>query len=146
MLALSFPDITRTDVWAVAIVALLVTFLVKSRGHWPDVTKVQALATVSNTKGGMVVILLGMWLFTLMITVLFCVWIIVKGVDPQHPVVTTLLGMLVAQAFGTVNGALFTAFKGEDPKPTPGTSVVVTHSDSATAEHVEPAATVPPAV
>ena len=82
----------------------------------------QELATVFNTKGGIVFVLLFMWLFTLCGTVSFGIWIIAKGIDPQHTIVVTILGMLVSQAFGNVNGALFTAFKGEDPHPLSGTS------------------------
>jgi hypothetical protein len=86
----------------------------------------QELATVFNTKGGIVFVLLIMWLFTLCGTVSFGIWIIAKGIDPQHTIVVTILGMLVSQAFGNVNGALFTAFKGEDPHPLSGTSTTYT--------------------
>ena len=86
----------------------------------------QELVTVFNTKGGIVFVLLIMWFITLSGTVAFGIWVISKGIDPQHAIVITILGMLVSQAFGNVNGALFTAFKGEDPQPLSGMSSTYT--------------------
>jgi hypothetical protein len=86
----------------------------------PTVQDIQELATVFSTKGGFILALLVMWFVTLFGTVSFGIWVIVKGVDPQHAVVVTILGMLVSQAFGNVNGSLFTSFKGDDPKAPPG--------------------------
>lgn len=114
---LAFPTITRTDVWIAVLLSLLVTLAIKAcRVQTPDPAKVQAFATISNTKGGIILILLGLWLFTLVITAIFSVWIIVRGVDPQHPVAITFLAMLTGTAFGNVNGALFKTMTGEDPK------------------------------
>lgn len=116
MAALSLP-VTHTDVWLAVLLALFVTFAIKAcRVKTPDPLIVQAFATISNTKGGIILILLSLWLFTLGITGAFSVWIIVRGVDPQHPVAITFLAMLTGTAFGNVNGALFKTMTGEEPK------------------------------
>lgn len=113
----AFPEITRTDVWVAIVLALVVTLAIKAcRVRTPDPATIQSFATISNTKGGIILILLGLWLFTLVITAIFSVWIIVRGVDPQHPVAITFLAMLTGTAFGNVNGALFKTMTGEDPK------------------------------
>ena len=94
-----------------------VTLVAAFKGKFPSVQTLQNLATLFNTKGGVVVLLVMMWWFTLVGTVSFGIWVIAKGIDPQHTVVVTILGMLISQAFGNVNGSLFTMFKGDDPKP-----------------------------
>ena len=114
-------------------IAFVSAVVLAYRGKVPSVETLQELATVFNTKGGIVLVLLVMWTGTLAGTVAFGIWVIAKGIDPQHAVVVTLLGMLVSQAFGNVNGALFTAFKGEDPKPTPGIQSVKTVTEKTTA-------------
>ena len=108
---------------AILVMLVIITVMAAYRGKFPSVETLQELATVFNTKGGIVLVLLLMWWITLSGTVAFGIWVIAKGVDPQHTVVVTLLGMLVSQAFGNVNGALFTAFKGDDPKPPSGTEM-----------------------
>ena len=124
---LAMPTITRTDVWLAVGLALVAFLAIKAcRVQFPDATTVQGYATISNTKGGIILILLFLWLFTLILTVGFCIWVIVKGIDPQHAVVITLIGTLTGTAFGNVNGAFFKTMTGEDPKvplpPLPGQS------------------------
>jgi hypothetical protein len=114
----------------VAFVAWVITMT--NRGLFPSVSTLQDLATVFSTKGGIILVLLIMWWLTLSGTVAFGVWVIAKGIDPQHAVVVTLLGMLVSQAFGNVNGSLFTMFKGEDPRPLGTKTATSTTSSSST--------------
>lgn len=118
-----------------AIVAMIVTATITAafKDKLPSVTTLQEVATIFNTKGGIILVLLMMWGVTLSGTVAFGIWVIAKGIDPQHAVVLTILGMLVSQAFGNVNGSLFTMLKGEDPAPRAGTSSAVTTSRSSSA-------------
>jgi len=127
----------KLDIYIAAVSLILGIFFVSLvilayRGKVPSVETLQDIATVFNTKGGIVLVLLVMWTGTLAGTMAFGIWVIAKGIDPQHAVVVTLLGMLVSQAFGNVNGALFTAFKGEDPKPSPGIQSVKTVTEKTT--------------
>lgn len=116
----------RLDIY-IALAAVIVTVVIITaitaafKGKFPSVETLQELATLFNTKGGIVILLVTMWWFTLVSTVCFGIWVIVKGVDPQHAVVVTILGMLISQAFGNVNGALFKTMTGEDPKMPSGT-------------------------
>lgn len=115
-----WPTITRTDVWlCIGLTALVFLAIKACRVKFPEPGVIQGYATISNTKGGIILILLFLWLFTLVLTVTFCVWVIVRGVDPQHAVVITLLGVLQGTAFGNVNGAFFKTMTGEDPKLPP---------------------------
>jgi hypothetical protein len=112
---------------AVIITAFLVSTLILAyRGKFPSVQTLQDIATMFNTKGGIVLLLVVMWFLTLSTTVIFGVWVIVKGVDPQNAVTITIFGMLISQAFGNVNGALFKTMTGDDPKPIPTSSSTVT--------------------
>jgi hypothetical protein len=127
----------KLDVYIIVATALFVLFAVATisaafRGKLPSVQTLQNLATLFNTKGGIIILLVMMWWCTLAGTVSFCVWVVAKGIDPQHPVVVMVLGMLISQAFGNVNGSLFTMFKGEDPKPPAGMSSISTTSSSTT--------------
>jgi hypothetical protein len=117
----------------VAAVAVLCAFvlllsLLASKVGWrvPTVQDLQSAATMANTKGGVLLILLAMWIVTLGATLAFGIWIIHGHLDPQNAIVVTLMAMLVSQAFGNVNGAFFTAIKGEDPKP----PIVATQTDT----------------
>lgn len=119
--ATAMPNITHTDAWLIVLLACFSIVAIKAcRGFkMPDPSMVQSYATVTNTPGGIILILLFLWLFTLSLTVAFCVWVIVKGVDPQHAVVITLIGTLTGTAFGNVNGAFFKTMTGQDPHPIP---------------------------
>jgi len=123
------PIITRTDVWIFISLALLVWFLIKAcRFQWPEPAKMQGYATITNTPGGLILILTLLFVLTLFSTLAFGVWIIARGIDPQNAVAITILGMLTSGAFGGVSGALFSQMKGQDPHPpntTQSTSTVV---------------------
>lgn len=124
------PNVTRTDVWIAIILAAMVTLAIKAcRFQMPDPTVVQNYATIANTAGGIILILLILWIGTLLLTVAFCVWVIIKGVDPQHAVVISLLGVLAGQAFGNVNGAFFKTMTGQEPKPLPPVSATLRLQD-----------------
>lgn len=112
--------------------------------RYPSVETLEGLASIFNTKGGIIMFLWLAWWITLYTTVAFGAWVIVKGIDPQHAVVVTILGMLVAQAFGNVNGALFKTMTGEEPRPPAGTSTTVQQTTTATvATPIVPTPTVP---
>jgi hypothetical protein len=111
--------LTKVDVYVVAIVMLMsiagaITVIVKIR---PSVQALVEIAALFNSKGGLIMLMSSLWVFTLLITIAFAVWIIAKGVDPSHAVVVALLAMLTGNAFGNVNGALLKTMTGEDPKP-----------------------------
>lgn len=111
-------SITKFDVWGLLLLVLLLIGALKAcRVKLPDPSLVQAYATICNTKGGIIMILFFLWIFTLVVTVTFCVWVIRAGVSPEHAVVISLLGVLSGTAFGNVNGAFFKTMTGEDPKP-----------------------------
>jgi hypothetical protein len=112
------PNITHTDVWLVLVLTAFVIISIKAcRGFkMPDPGLVQNYATVCNTKGGIILLLLLLWLGTLGLITVFCIWVVARGFDPQNSVIVTLLGTLIGTAFGTVNGALFKTMTGEDPK------------------------------
>jgi hypothetical protein len=112
---------------AVIATAFIVSALISVyRGKFPSIQTLQDIATMFNTKGGIVLLLVTMWFITLSTTVIFGVWVIVKGVDPQNAVTITIFGMLISQAFGNVNGALFKTMTGDDPKPIPTSTSTVT--------------------
>lgn len=142
----------RWDVYVALFAALftlvaVATIVAAFKGRMPSVQTLQNLATLFNTKGGVVVLLVFMWWFTLVGTVSFGIWVIAKGIDPQHTVVVTILGMLISQAFGNVNGSLFTMFKGEDPKPLnpqPQPRTFLAHTEPVHAEEVVMEAPKPP--
>jgi hypothetical protein len=116
------PTITRLDIWIAIALTLLVVLMIKAcRFTWPDPSVVQSYATVANTPGGLILILLVLWIGTLAITVAFCVWVLVRGIDPQNGTVVLITGMLSSGAFSAVSGALFTRMTGQEPK-LPGTS------------------------
>jgi hypothetical protein len=108
----------------VSVVALL-TLLIWYR-RFPTVQTLTEISSLFNTKGGIIMVLWLAWWLTLFTTLSFGIWVIVKGVDPQHGVVITLLAMLSSQAFGNVNGALFKTMTGEDVKPPITTTVTQT--------------------
>lgn len=138
------PQVDRFEFFATLVAGMFILFAVITtvaafRGKLPSVQTLQNLATLFNTKGGVVVLLVMMWWFTLMGTVSFGIWVIAKGIDPQHTVVVTILGMLISQAFGNVNGSLFTMFKGDDPKPLnppPPVRTFLAHTEPVQAEEV----------
>jgi len=111
--------ITKVDVYVILAVfycSISVTvWVLIARDKIPSVDTLAELAALFNTKGGIIMFLWMAWLGTLTSTLGFGVWVIVKGVNPQHMVVTVLLGMLISQAFGNVNGALFKTMTGEEP-------------------------------
>lgn len=100
---------------AVWLLSIFIAFVLIFRNHIPSIETIQDMAALFNTKGGIIMFLWLAWLGTLSTTVAFGIWVIVKGVDPQHTVVTIVLGMLISQAFGNVNGALFKTMTGEEP-------------------------------
>jgi hypothetical protein len=125
---LTLPTITRFDVWAVIILAALVILAIKAcRAKVPDPSVVQSYATIANTQGGMILILLILFISTFSITTVFCIWTLVRGIDPQNGIVILLTG-LFSGAIGAVSGALFTAMKGQEPKPPTVSSI--THTDT----------------
>ena len=67
-----------------------------------------------------------MWMFTLILIMGFGVWVLHVGVAPDNQIVTTLLGVLVGTAFGSVNGALFTSMNGTTPPDNTVTKTVST--------------------
>lgn len=124
--AFALPVITRFDVWAVIVLAALVTGAIKAcRVKVPDPAVIQSYATIANTQGGMILILLMLFMSTFGITTVFCIWTLVRGIDPQNGIVILLTG-LFSGAIGAVSGALFTAMKGQEPKPPSATSPVTT--------------------
>lgn len=120
--ALPTPNITRFDVWAVIILSLLAVLAIKAcRFAWPDPTVLASYASIANTQGGMIMILLILFISVFAITTVFCIWCLVRGIDPQNGIVILLTG-LFSGAIGAVSGALFTAMKGEAkivPGPAP---------------------------
>lgn len=129
---MSFP-ITRLGIWLVAIfICVAWGYALKvCKMRFPDPALIQSYATIANTKGGIILMLLALWVFTLLVISSFCIWIIIRGEDPQNAVVVTLLGTLIGTAFGTVNGAFFKTMTGEDPKP-PSTVVSKTETSVTT--------------
>lgn len=137
MIASAIPAITHAEVWVFIALCLLAWIAIRAcRVKFPDPHVLQSYATVTNTKGGIILILLSLWIGTLLLTLGFGTWIIIRGVDPQHATVITILAMLTGTAFGNVNGALFKTMTGEDPKP-PTTEVVETKKTISTAEPQE---------
>jgi hypothetical protein len=129
---------------AVLLIALAWKIVNQSAWSLPSVQDIQELATMCNTKGGIVLLLVTMWAFTLTIILIFSIWVIIKGIDPQNAIVVLVLGMMTSGAFGTINGALFRTMTGEDPKAPAGVSTETTSTKStATTEVAAP--TVQPA-
>lgn len=119
--------LTKADVEVMlAIIYLsgfIVTLVMVWKKSYPSVEQLLQLSTLFNTKGGIIMSLWIAWVMTLLLTVGFGAWVIVRGVDPQHTVVTVIFGMLISQAFGGVCGVLFKTMTGEDPKIVPSNSV-----------------------
>lgn len=119
----TLPTFTRFDVWAVILLVLGVLLAIKAcKWQWPAPATMQGYATISNTPGGLILILTLLFILTLFLTIGFGVWIIARGVDPQNAVAITILGMLSSGAFGGVSGALFSQMKGQDPHGTAPTN------------------------
>lgn len=97
--------------------------------HVPTLASLQELATLTNTKGGIIILLVFMWFFTLILTTGIALWAIVHGVDPQNGILILLFGMLSSGAWGNVNGALFKTMTGEDPKPIPPSGMTIVQKD-----------------
>ncbi len=126
MLALSAIPITHADVWVAICLVMLITLLIKAcRLKWPEPATMQGYATITNTPGGLILILTSLFVLTLFLTIGFAVWIIARGIDPQNAVAITILGMLSSGAFGGVSGALFSQMKGQDPHPPNSTTSTV---------------------
>lgn len=126
--AIPVLNITRFDVWAVIILTLLIVLAIKAcKFTWPDPTKLASYASIANTQGGMIMILFWLFISVFAITTVFCVWALVRGIDPQNGIVILLTG-LFSGAIGAVSGALFTAMKGGEPKPPVTSSVVVSEA------------------
>ncbi len=128
--------IDRLDIYLIAGTFLLcaagfgaVLLLMK---RTPSIADLEALASIFNTKGGIIMFLWFAWWMTLVMLIAFGVWVIVRGVDPQHAVVITVLGTLNGGAFFTVNGALLKTMTGEEPRPPAGTSTTVQQTTTAT--------------
>jgi hypothetical protein len=68
-----------------------------------------------NSKSGLVLVLASLWIFTLLAIMGFGIWVLHAHIEPQNQIVTSLLGVLIGTAFGSVNGALFTSMTGEVP-------------------------------
>lgn len=100
-------------VFYVTIIAFTI-YLIRTR-QFPSIANLQDLATLFNTKGGLIILLTIMWLFTLVGTVIFAVWILVRGIDPSNSVVVAMLALLTGTAFGNVNGAWLKTMTGEEP-------------------------------
>jgi len=111
--------ISRGDVYGLVILAWISTFgltmFLAARKQLPTLAAIQDFSSIFNTKGGIIMLLTSLWILTLTLQVGLGVWVIIRGVDPQHTVVTVLFAMLSGQAFGNVNGALFKRMTGEEP-------------------------------
>jgi hypothetical protein len=147
LIASSFPIITRTDIWLIIGLVLVIWILLKAcRGvRIPDPSILQGYATIANTQGGMILILLCLFGFVFVITLVFVWWCLLRGIDPQNGLVIMITG-LTAGSVGAFSGALLGAMKGQDPKP-PGT--VTTKSEASTSTvppPVAPSEIPPPAV
>jgi hypothetical protein len=143
MLALwTWPVINRTDIYLLAAVVLIIWFALKAcKLKLPEPSVIQGYATITNTPGGLILILTALFILTLLLTLGFGVWVLTRGIDPQNATVILLMGMLSSGAFGGVSGALFTRMTGQDPKP-PGTA----YTKSETTSSVTPAHTGSPVV
>ena|SRR5277367_6593194 len=134
--------LTKIDVEVITGLMFLSTYVLVItmawRGNFPSVDQLLELSTLFNAKGGIIMALWVAWIFTLMLTVGFGMWVIVRGVDPQHTVVTVIFGMLISQAFGGVNGVLFKTMTGEDPKINGKSSVATTSTLSTTSTTTTP--------
>lgn len=110
--------ITKIDVWVVIALVLLVWFALKAcKFKVPDPTLLGAYANLTNSKGGIIILLTFMWFITLGLTISICLWAIIHGIDPQNGILILLLGVLTSGAWGNVNGAWLRTLTGEDPKP-----------------------------
>ena len=113
----------RTDLYvivsAVIFTSLVWTIVALLKRNTPTMESLNELATLTNTKGGIIILLLIMWFFTLTSTIAICLWAVVKGIDPQNGIIVLLLSNLFSGAWGNTNGALFKTMTGEDPKPIP---------------------------
>lgn len=133
--------VTKADIYMMIALVIFVFAVQVWLRHIPVPSLDGFLQIVSmlNSKGGIIMTLLMLWLFTLSAMIVFSVWIIVKGIDPQNAVVVTLLGVLVGQAFGNVNGALFKTMTGEEPsKPTSTVSTTTSTVVTKPIEDVKP--------
>ncbi len=64
--------------------AFALTMLLQRR--YPSVETIEGIAAIFNTKGGIIMFLWIAWWMTLLITIAFGMWVIIRGVDPQHGV------------------------------------------------------------
>lgn len=111
------PNISHAEGWAFVLLCIAALVAIKAcRVKMPDPDAVQRYATIANTPGGLIMILLLLFAGLMGAVMLFVVWAIVRNVDPQNGLVILLTGLL-SGAIGAVSGALFTAMKGQEPHP-----------------------------
>ncbi len=135
----------KLDVYLIAgtfiLTISMIVFMAMLWRRAPSVESLEALASIFNTKGGIIMFLWLAWWVTMFLVIGFGSWVIIKGVDPQHAVVITIMGMLVSNAFGNVSGALFKTMTGEEPRPPAGTTSTVQQTTTATVAAPLPAKT-----
>lgn len=130
--------VTHGDIWGAIVLTAIVILLIKAcRVKWPDPAIMQSYATIANTPGGIILLLYFLWVFTLITTVAFCIWVLEKGIDSTNGTVVLITGMLSSGAFGAVTGALFSTMTGQDPKP-PTTSITEVRETKAATPPAEP--------
>jgi hypothetical protein len=146
LIAPTFPilNITHTDVWLVVVLAGFATIMLRMcRMTWPDPSAVQNYAQMANSPGGIILILLGLFVTVFAIVTVFVIWCLVRGIDPQNGLVILLTG-LFSGAIGAVSGALFTAMKGVEPHIS--TSTQETTKTTTLTQEPPPVPPVPPVV
>lgn len=122
----------RYDILYVLIGAVIVYLVLAYRRLLPSVDSLQSLATVANTKGGNILVLLFLTLVFFFTGIGLIYWSLNRMVEGKLSADNAVLMMGLSFVLGTAFGGSFSSMlkvmSGEDPKPTPGTTTTSTTS------------------
>jgi len=121
---LSFESITKLDVYVFLIISffVFVTLIAIKRSVVPSLQSLMSFIALLNSKGGLIFVLLILWIVSFAASITLGLWALIKGVSPQNAILMMLLSWVTGQAWGNINGALLKTMTGEQPPITTSTS------------------------
>jgi hypothetical protein len=130
----NFGDITKYDVYALILLAFfaLIVHQILKRVVFPSFETFSGTVALLNSKGGIIFVLLILWIISFGVSIAFGWWIIVKGISPQNALVMVLISWLTGQAWGNANGALLKTMTGEEPAKQGSSSSISTTTSTST--------------
>lgn len=117
----SMAAVTKVDVYVIAIAGLLTlaTISILRQVVIPSFSTLSSFMALLNSKGGLIFVLLILWIISFTASIALGLWALVKGVSPENAILMMLLSWVTGQAWGNINGALLKTMTGEQPPLTP---------------------------